>query len=104
MIQVHVQSLFLNRPPQSSIEVNNRHRYDHPLGDVLSNLNVMVDYIHTKRRSSHVSKWCKNRMLSQSNLNNCLNVITQLMDMLQTNHILTLASTKMIERLGNYTQ
>lgn len=92
------QSLFLNRPPQSSIEVNNRHRYDHPLGDVISDLNIVVDYIHARKRSNYVSKWCRNRMLSQSNLSNLMNVITQLLDMMQANHLLTLASMKMIER------
>ena len=37
-------------------------------------------------------------MLSQSNLGNLMNVITQLLDMMQANHLLTLASMKMIER------
>ena len=43
-------------------------------------------------------KWCKQRMLSQTNLTNCMNIVTQLLAMMDSNHLITHASTQLISR------
>ena len=80
------------------MEENNRHKYANAFGDVISNLTVFIDYIYARRRSDSTYKWCKNRMLSQTNLNNCLNIVTQLLSLLDANHLITQASIQLISR------
>lgn len=90
----------MNRSAQSSIEVNNRHKYDNPFGDVLGNLAIMVDFIHSKSKSDHTSKWCRNRMLSQANCSNCLHIFSQLLVILESAHLVTSSSSKLIRQWG----
>ena len=58
----------------------------------------MIDYIYAKRRHNSTYKWCKQRMLSQTNLANCMNIVTQLLAMMDSNHLITKASTQLISR------
>ena len=78
--------------------MNNRHKYANQYGDVISNLTILIDYVYARRRSDSTYKWCKNRMLSQTNLNNCLNIVTQLLSLLNATHLITHSSTHLISR------
>lgn len=92
------QSLFLNRPPQSSIEVNHRRSFDCPQGDLIANLFILLQFIQVSRKYHSTSKWCSNRMLSYSNLMNCMNIVTQLVSLLSSTHLIHNQSTTLIEK------
>ena len=91
----------MNRSAQSSIEVNNRHKYDNKFGDLIENLNIMVDFVRSKKKADTSSKWCRNRMLSYPNCANCLHILSQLLVMLDTFHLTTLASSKLVHSCAN---
>lgn len=93
------QSLFLNRPPQSSYEVNNRRSFDSPSGDLISNLHILLQFVQTSRKFKSAGKWCSNRMLSYTNLMNCMNIVTQLISLLSSAHLIPNKSHSLIERL-----
>ena len=92
------QSLFLNRSPQSSIELNHRHSFDCPEGDLISNLFILHQFIQTRHRYHSAYKWCSHRMLSYSNCMNCMNIVTQLLSILSSTHLLHKQSSSLIER------
>ena len=91
------QSLFLNRPPQNTAEVNYRRSFDSKFGDFIANLIILIQFIQVSNKYHSTYKWCSNRLLSYTNLMNCMNIVTQLLSLLTSTQLLQHSSSTLIQ-------